>query len=169
MHKGHSVFNAASHRQRALHGFTLIEAMVVVALVAILAALAAPSFTSMIANQRVSSAAQEVQTLLLFARAEAVYKRTETTVTTTGQKWEAKVKSSSQLLRETVVPDAVTVTPGSNNGVVFDVSGAGTPAAGSAPYVLTFSATKASRVQCVRVTGAGLIRQEKLAAGQTCS
>jgi type II secretion system protein H len=169
MDKGYSVSNIAHPRPRALQGFTLIEAMVVVALVAILAALAVPSFNSTIANQRVSSAAQELQTLLLFARAEAVYKRTETTVTATGQKWEAKVKASSQLLRETVVSDAVTVTPGSNDGVVFDVTGAGKPASGNATYVLTFSATQASRVQCVRVTGAGLIRQERLAAGQTCS
>ena len=156
-------------RPRASQGFTLIEAMVVVALVAILAALAAPSFTTTIANQRVSSAAQELQTLLLFARAEAVYRRTPTAVTATGQKWEAKVVTGGQLLREIVASDAVTITPGSDNGVAFDVMGAATPASGSAPYLLTFSATQASRVQCVRVTGAGLVRQEKLAAGQTCS
>ncbi len=154
-------------RPRASQGFTLIEAMVVVALVAILAALAAPSFITTIANQRVSSAAQELQTLLLFARAEAVYKRTETSVTADGQKWEAK--AGTQVLRETVLSDAVTVTPGSDNGVVFDVMGAARPASGSAHYILTFSATQASRVQCVRVTGAGLVRQGKLAAGQTCS
>ena len=163
------MFHAAFRRQRAPQGFTLIEAMVVVALVAILAALAVPSFTTMIANQRVSSAAQELQTLLSFARAEAVYKRTQTTVTATGQKWEAKVVPDGPLLREIVASDAVTITPGSDNGVAFDVTGAAKPAAGSAPYILTFSATKATRVQCVRVTGAGLVRQDKLPAGQTCS
>lgn len=51
--------------------------MVVVALVAILAALAAPSFIVQIANQRVSSAALELQSLLQLARSEAVYKRVE--------------------------------------------------------------------------------------------
>lgn len=167
MHKGHSVFNAASHRQHASQGFTLIEAMVVVALVAILAALAAPSFNTTIANQRVSSAAQEVQTLLLFARAEAVYKRTETTVTPTGQKWEAQVKANSQRLRETVVSDAVTVAPGSTGGVVFDVTGTAKPATGNAPYKLTFSATKASRVQCLSVSATGLV-QKKTPTGQSC-
>jgi type II secretion system protein H len=170
MHKGYSVFNAASRRQRVPQGFTLIEAMVVVALVAILAALAVPSFSTMIANQRVSSAAQELQTLLSFARAEAVYKRTPTAVTATGQKWEAKVVPDGPLLREIVASDAVTVTPGSANGLTFDVTGAAKPAAGTATtYVLTLSATQATRVQCLRVTGAGLIRQDKLPAGQTCS
>lgn len=148
-------------------GFTLIEAMVVVALVAILAALAVPSFTTMIANQRLSSAAQELQTLLQFARAEAVYKRTPSTVTATGQKWEAKV--GSKVLRETVLPDAVSVAPGSAGGVTFDVTGAAQPAAGTAPYILTISATQATRVQCLRLMGPGLVISNRLASGQTCS
>lgn len=154
---------------RASQGFTLIEAMVVVALAAILAALAVPSFSTMIANQRVSSAAQELQSLLLFARAEAVYKRTQTAVTADGLKWEAKVVPGGQLLREIVAPNAVTITPGTEDGVAFDVTGAAKPASGNAPYILTLSASQATRVQCVRVTGAGLVLQEKPAAGQTCS
>ncbi|VTY39194.1 Type II transport protein GspH [Xylophilus ampelinus] len=148
-------------------GFTLIEAMVVVALVAILAALAAPSFTTLIANQRVNSSAQELQTLFQFARAEAVYQRTPSTVTATGQKWEAKVGAT--VLRETVLPDAVTVTPASANGVSFDVTGTAKPAAGSAPYLVSVSATKASRLQCVSVTGAGLVRQVRKLATESCS
>lgn len=148
------------------HGFTLLEAMVVVALVAILAALAAPSFIGAIANQRVNSASQEVQGLLQFARAEAVFKRTQSSVTADGQKWEAKVGAA--VLRETVLPAAVTVEAGSANGVVFEVTGAARPAVGSAPYTLKFSATQASRVQCLSVTGAGLVRQQRVAAGQSC-
>ena len=148
------------------NGFTLIEAMVVVALVAILAALAAPSFSTTIANQRVSSASQELQTLLQFARAEAVYKRTESSVTATGQTWAAKV--GTQVLRETVLPDAVSVVPGSAGGVVFEVSGAARPASGSPPYTLMLSAAQASRAQCLSVTRTGLVRQKKVAAGQDC-
>lgn len=150
-----------------LAGFTLIEAMVVVSLVAILAALAAPSFTTLVANQRVNSSAQELQTLFQFARAEAVYQRTASTVTATGQKWEAKVGAT--VLRETVVPDTVTVTPASANGVSFDVTGAAKPAAGSAPYLVSVSAAKASRLQCVSVTGAGLVRQVRKLATESCS
>lgn len=154
-------------RRACQPGFTLIESMVVLALVAILAALAAPSFTTLIANQRVNASAQELQALFLFARAEAVYQRTASTVTATGQKWEAKV--GSKVLREAVLSDAVTVTPGSANGVSFDVTGTAKPAAGSAPYLLSVSATKASSIQCVSVTGAGLVRQERKQATQSCS
>jgi type II secretion system protein H len=108
--------------QRPL-GFTLIEMMVVVALVAILAALAAPSFSTQIANQRVTSVAQELQSLLQLARSEAVYRRTESSVTGMGQTWSAK--AGSQLLREAQMPAAVTVSPGSDSsdGVKFATTG----------------------------------------------
>jgi prepilin-type N-terminal cleavage/methylation domain-containing protein len=149
------------------HGFTLIEAMVVVALVAILAALAAPSFNTMIANQRVASAAQELQILLQFARADAVYRRAETVVVPNGQKWEAK--AGALVLRETVVPDAVTVEPGSANGVQFAVTGNVKPATGNPPYVLKFSSPRASRVYCLSLNGAGVVVQKRVAAGQACS
>jgi prepilin-type N-terminal cleavage/methylation domain-containing protein len=151
---------------RAAKGFTLIEAMVVVALVAILAALAGPSFTTQIANQRVTSAAQELQNLFLFARAEAVYKRTENKIIPTNQKWEAKL--GTLVLREVVLPEAVSVAAGSADGVVFDSSGGATPATGSAPYKVTITAPKATRAQCLSVTGAGLVRQQRVAAGQAC-
>lgn len=149
------------------HGFTLIEAMIVVALAAILAALAAPSFTTMIANQRLDSAAQELHTLLQFARAEAVYKRTETAVTVTDHKWEAK--AGVQVLRESVLSDAVTVEPGVAGGVTFDTAGAAKPATGNAPYIVKFSSAQATRVQCLRVTGPGLVIQQRVAAGQNCA
>jgi len=159
--------NAHAAPLKRQKGFTLIEAMVVVALVAILAALAAPSFNTLIANQRATSAAQELQSLFQFARAEAVYKRTDTSVTATGQKWEAK--AGAQVLRETALSDAVSVAPGSNGGLVFEVTGKAQPASGSAPpYKVTISAANASRVECLSVNGAGLVRQQRVAAGQNC-
>ena len=149
-------------------GFTLIEAMVVVALVAILATLALPSFTTLIANQRVTSAAHELQTLLQYARAEGVYKRTQSTVTAADQKWQAKV--GTQVLREATLSDAVSVEAGSSGGVVFDVTGQARPASGGGTsYMVFVSGTNASRVQCLTVTGAGLVRMKSAATKEACS
>lgn len=150
-------------------GFTLIEMMVVVVLLAILAALAMPSFTTMIANQRVNSAAQELLTLLQFARAEGVYKRTESTITVTGQTWQAKV--GAEVRREATLSDVVSVAPSSSGGVIFEVSGQARPASGGAStYTVSVSAAKASRVQCLGVTRAGLVRMlPSVAVGQSCS
>ena len=63
----------ARHGSRApVRGFTAIELMVVISLVAILAALAAPSFTPIIQNWRVRQAVGGLQSSLYFARSEAI-------------------------------------------------------------------------------------------------
>lgn len=53
-------------------GFTAIELMVVVSIVAILAALAAPSFTPLIERWRVRESSEQIQSTLAFARSEAI-------------------------------------------------------------------------------------------------
>ena len=57
------------HRQA---GFTLVELMIVVALVAILLSLAAPSFRETIARNRLEGVATELSTDFQYARSEAV-------------------------------------------------------------------------------------------------
>jgi type IV fimbrial biogenesis protein FimT len=57
---------------RASHGFTAIELMVVVAIVAILAALAGPSFTPLIERWRVRDAAETLTSSIYYARSEAI-------------------------------------------------------------------------------------------------
>jgi type IV fimbrial biogenesis protein FimT len=64
-----------AHRQRIFHGclgLTLIELMVTIAVAAILAAMAAPSFTSLLGSYRADAAAQELKASLDLARSEAI-------------------------------------------------------------------------------------------------
>lgn len=61
-------------------GFTLIELMVTIALLAILLALATPSFTSIINSNRLASHANEFVASLQTARMEAVRRNTRTVV-----------------------------------------------------------------------------------------
>jgi type IV fimbrial biogenesis protein FimT len=53
-------------------GFTLIELLIVIAIGAVLATLAAPSFVDMTKNSRLSSAAREFQSIVQTARTEAI-------------------------------------------------------------------------------------------------
>jgi type IV fimbrial biogenesis protein FimT len=61
-------------------GFTLIELMVAVAIVAILAALAAPSFRQLIASQRVKNASFDLVAGLSMARSEAITRNANVSV-----------------------------------------------------------------------------------------
>ncbi|THT99400.1 prepilin-type N-terminal cleavage/methylation domain-containing protein [Lampropedia puyangensis] len=53
------------------HGFTMIELLVVITIAAVLAALALPSFDSMVKRWRVRSAAENVVSAIYLARSEA--------------------------------------------------------------------------------------------------
>lgn len=61
----------AARTKAGARGFTMIELLVVIALVAIILALAAPSFTGTLARKRMEGAASELATDIQYARSEA--------------------------------------------------------------------------------------------------
>lgn len=62
-------------------GFTLIELLVTISVITILAAMAAPSFSNMVAKQRLNSSTRELALTLTQARSQAALLRREVTVT----------------------------------------------------------------------------------------
>ena len=67
--------------KRPQAGFSLVEVLVVVAILGILTAIAAPSMGAMIRNQRLKTAAFDMFASLSFARSEAIKRNTPVTLT----------------------------------------------------------------------------------------
>ena len=63
-----------------LAGFTLIELLIAIVVLAVLITIAAPNFSSVIANNRATAAANELLSTLQFARSEAVKLNRDVTV-----------------------------------------------------------------------------------------
>lgn len=72
---------------RRARGFTLPELLAVVAVMAILATVAAPSFSELIASQRAKGAASDMFASLLRTRSEAIKRNTEVTLAPSGTTW----------------------------------------------------------------------------------
>lgn len=65
---------------RRAGGFTLLELLAGIAIMSVLAAVAAPSLSELVASQRAKSAASDVFTALLRTRSEAIKRNTEVTL-----------------------------------------------------------------------------------------
>lgn len=72
--------NVRARSLALVRGFTLIELMVTIGILGILVTLAAPSFTTIIANQRVKGAATDLYIALAKARSEALKLNADVTV-----------------------------------------------------------------------------------------
>jgi len=61
---------------KRMHGFTLVEAMVVIAIIAIMLTMAVPGFTTMVMNNRLSTQANSLVIAVNLARSEAIKRNT---------------------------------------------------------------------------------------------
>lgn len=77
-------------RRRHARGFTLLELITTITVMAVLAGLAAPSFSTFIANQRARNASFDLMAALTLARSEAVTRNRNVTFVraTTSQAWD---------------------------------------------------------------------------------
>ncbi len=99
---------------RQLRGFTIIELMGVIGIMAILVTIAAPNFIQLLKNQRVKTASFDVFSSLVVARSEALTRNATVTVTpasgTTNWANGWQVKTGSTVLRSQDPTPGVTIT-----------------------------------------------------------
>lgn len=69
-------------------GFTLIELMVTIAIVAVLLGIGVPSFQGFVAGQRVKTASYDISSALIYARSEALKRNADVVMTPASGGWQ---------------------------------------------------------------------------------
>lgn len=141
--------------KRKSSGFTLIELMVVVTVLAIFAAIGLPSFRELIASQKVKDAASTLQTALLLTRSEALKRNTAITLApVVANQWNAGWRvtnpADGSSLSAYAAFSAVTISGPAS--VIFQPSGR---TSGSGTF--KFSETDGTKiVRCVSISLSGV-------------
>ena len=143
------------------NGFTLVEMLVTLSIVGILTAIAAPSFTSLIASQNIRISASMLQSSLLQARSEAIKRNTVVTVSPNGGQWASgwtvTVLSGGEVVSSNNNSTQAVITAGTSTTLPANVqyNNAGRPSVGGgSTFKLSSSAT--SDIRCLNVNLSGM-------------
>jgi len=146
---------------RVSQGFTLIELMVVLAVMGIFAAIAVPSFSKLIHKNSVSAAANELFGLLQYARGEAVTRSTNVTIkapssSNTAWNGDVAVTTAAETLRQIGAggfQSGVVITTAVGD-IIFSHTGS---ASNAACFKFTYSGDTTIDTQFVAVQGSGRV------------
>lgn len=137
-------------------GFTIVEVMIVVAILGILTVAALPSLEQMVANQRVRGVTSDLLAALMFARSEAIKRNAQVNVVPAGGDWNAgwSVQTGAgAVLRAQDAPAGITVT-GPTANLVYQGNGR---VVGAAAVLFTFRSSRVPTVtmRCVVIDPSG--------------
>ncbi len=135
---------------RAPRGFTLVEALVVMAVLAILAVFAGPSFSGLALNQQLRNAGLDLSSTLSLARSEALTRNVEVTLAPTGgdwaQGWTITEQGGTVIRRQNGYARIAVSGPAQ---VIF--SGEGRPNSTATPFAVTAADAATESYRCVRI------------------
>lgn len=136
---------------RTQRGFTLIELLVTMTVLAIFMAIAAPSFTSFVAGQKVKAASNDLTTALILARSEAIKRNADIVIAPVvanswASGWNVTAGATTLLQQQALPGVTLTKTPST---ITYKASGR--PTATS-----RFEIAGASTVKCLNVDTSGI-------------
>lgn len=136
-------------------GFTLVELVIVILVVAILGALAAPAFQSFIRQQRIRTATYDLISDLSFARSEATKRSATVTMSKAGTwtgGWTITDAGGTTLRTHPAFASEIIITMGSSS-IAFSLDGRASPASSFSVDDTAGSASVPIRYVCVDVSG----------------
>ena len=130
------------------NGFTLIELIVTMAVLAIIAMMAAPSFANMLANQKLKSTTSTLMETLAQARNQAVLLRTTTTVNLN-----AEGTNTSRVYYWSPAVNNTLKSPTGLSSITFRRDGSTSSVTADTSFVVCSSKTKTTKTFSLAVIG----------------
>ena len=139
-------------------GFTLIELMVTISVVAIISAIAVPSFRDMVLENRLVAFSNDFTNTIALARNEALSRRSSVTISPVGAHWDSgwTVVSGGEQVGKVEALEQLTAT-GTASDIVMSSKGVLTGLAWGAVKVCD----KRPKCRTLTLTGAGVVSVTK--------
>lgn len=154
-----------------MRGFTIVELLVAIVVMAMLAAMGLPEFQNFIAAQRIKSASFDLYSSLLYARNEASHRRVDVTVTPTGNNWangwEVQLGAGSTTVVPLRIQPAMRRVTSSTAGVALTYSKDGRTGAAAETAIALESDRSGVEGRCIYIEPNGAPRT-KIKTGSTC-
>jgi type IV fimbrial biogenesis protein FimT len=152
-----------------VRGFTLIELMITVSVLAIMLALGVPAFTTFIGNSSIRTNAEAIANGIQLARTEAVRRNANVRFVLSGATWTVNLVSDGSLIQERTGEgrsDTVTVTaaPGGTSTLTFTGTGTVTSNADASAAITEIKVNANTpnaaqlRKMCIMISTGGVAR-----------
>jgi type IV fimbrial biogenesis protein FimT len=131
-------------------GFSVLELMIVIAIIGILTAVGFPSLQQMVIASRIKTTAADIHRSLLRARSEAIKQNTNITVTATNGSWMDGWTVSGDLESHDAITGSTVTVVGTAN-ITFTPNGRAT----TTPITINLTSSQISLSRCVTVSLSG--------------